>query len=163
MKHSTSAAIFLLFSSQVALGNANKLAGNYTLSAPCQFTNKSLGTVTIPAGSILVSENIPVNGTSLESPSVSPGIIFQAAGDFHSVLTLRVGNVTRFAFGIPPFSLGTYSENGATFLEQFGTSESKGAVDSSIKIERNTYGLEVSSLDQAGNEIGSCYLTQSIN
>jgi hypothetical protein len=121
---------------------AGAIGGRYSLRSPCELTIGFDGqeTVYLPAGEITVTENVPV------SDMVTPehaAIIFQSGGSFVSLLTLGIGKVTPFAYGGESSSVGTYSEDGSVFSEQYfpATADGESATSHTIKLERSDSGL----------------------
>lgn len=129
---------------------AGSLTGTYVLRAPCELTYNfdREATVFIPAGKVVVSENIPMHSDTIPE---HPAIIFQSGDEVAAILALGVGTVTEFAFGPEPFSVGTYSRNGEVFLEQYSAVAANGGTEfqDTIRLEKTTSGLVLTSLDRS--------------
>lgn len=155
--------LFALLGSTVLMGSSSfaasrALSGDYALAQDCQITTQALGTVSIPAGSVVVSENIPVSN---DDGTESPAIIFQAAGSFQSVLSLKNGKVFVFRFGPEPFTSGSYSSNGKTYEEQYSDGGPNPTIDSTITVTKTSTGLKLTAVEQSPSQTTTCDFTSA--
>ena len=130
----------LLLLAQTHRAHAGPFAGAYKNSAACSFSLPFTGQVDIPAGKLVVTENVPYRPNLGDQPF--PAILFQSNDNFEAVLALPIGKYVPFAFGVPPSAEGRYARP-YLFEEQYLSGGKNSAVDGVIVLQASDNSLEL--------------------
>ena len=109
----------------------------------------------------MISENIPVSqglGTNFNA------IILQSNGVAAPVLSLGIGKVQPFQYGLQPYSIGAYGSTSSEFHVSFFTPKANlgSTLNQTVRLFATSVDVEIVAVDELNNKSAICSFGQKL-